>query len=111
MLAKLDAIVADFEQLEASLASPEVLSDQRKLRDASRRYKQMGPLIECIRKYRATTGDVEVARELLESASADERPSLQAELDAGTAELVRLEDELKVLLIPPDPNDGKNVIV
>jgi len=36
---------------------------------------------------------------------------LQAELDAGTAELVRLEDELKVLLIPPDPNDGKNVIV
>ena len=111
MLAKLDAIVADFEQLEASLASPEVLGDQRKLRDASRRYKQMGPLIECIRKYRATTGDVEVARELLESASADERPSLQAELDAGTAELVRLEDELKVLLIPPDPNDGKNVIV
>jgi peptide chain release factor 1 len=71
----------------------------------------MGPLIECIRKYRATTGDVEVARELLETASADERPSLQAELDTGTAELVRLEDELKVLLIPPDPNDGKNVIV
>ena len=60
MLAKLNAIVADFEQLEASLASPEVLGDQRKLRDASRRYKQMGPLIECIRRYRATTGDVEV---------------------------------------------------
>ncbi|NCX59653.1 MAG: peptide chain release factor 1 [Actinobacteria bacterium] len=111
MLAKLDAIVAEFEQLEASLASPEVLGDQRKLRDASRRYKQMGPLIECIRKYRSATGNVEAARELLESASADERVSLEEELRNGTAETERLEEELKVLLIPPDPNDGKNVIV
>jgi len=111
VLAKLDAILAEFEQLEASLASPEVLGDQRKLRDASRRYKQMGPLIECIRKYRSTTGNVEAARELLESASADERAPLEDELRDGTAEMERLEEELKVLLIPPDPNDGKNVIV
>ncbi len=111
MLAKLDAIVAEFEQLEASLASPEVLGDQRKLRDSSRRYKQMGPLVECIRKYQATNGDVEVARELLQTASPDERASLEAELHSGTAELERLADELKVLLIPPDPNDGKNVIL
>ena len=111
MLAKLDAILSEFEQLEASLASPEVLGDQRKLRDASRRYKQMGPLIECIRKYRSTTGNVEAARELLESATAEERAPLEEELRDGTAEMERLEEELKVLLIPPDPNDGKNVIV
>ena len=111
MLAKLDAILAEFEQLETSLTTPEVLGDQNKLRDASRRYKQMGPLIACIRDYKSTMGNVEAAKELLESASADERDSLETEMREGQARIERLEEDLKVLLIPPDPNDGKNVLL
>ena len=111
MLAKLDAILADFEQVETSLTTSEVLGDQYKLRDVSRRYKQMGPLVECIREYKSVLGNVEAAKELIESASVDERESLDTEMRQGLVRLQALEDELKVLLIPPDPNDCKNVIL
>ena len=111
MLAKLDAILAYFEQVETSLTTSEVLGDQYKLRDVSRRYKQMGPLVECIREYKSVLGNVEAAKELIESASVDERESLDTEMRQGLVRLQALEDELKVLLIPPDPNDGKNVIL
>ena len=111
MLAKLDAILADFEQVETSLTTSEVLGDQYKLRDVSRRYKQMGPLVECIREYKSVLGNVEAAKELIESASVDERESLDTEMRQSLVRLQALEDELKVLLIPPDPNDCKNVIL
>lgn len=111
MLAKLDAILADFGQLETSLTTSEVLSDQYKLRDVSRRYKQLGPLVECIREYKSVLGNVDAAKELIESASVDERASLDTEMRQGLVRLQELEDELKVLLIPADPNDGKNVIL
>ena len=111
MLAKLDAILADFEQLETSLTTSEVLGDQYKLRDVSRRYKQMGPLVECIREYKSVLGNVDAAKELIEVASVDERTSLDTEMRQGLVRLQELEDELKVLLIPADPNDGKNVIL
>ena len=111
MLAKLDAILADFEQVETSLTTSEVLGDQYKLRDVSRRYKQMGPLVECIREYKSVLGNVEAAKELIEMASVDERTSLDTEMRQGLVRLQALEDKLKVLLIPPDPNDGKNVIL
>ena len=111
VLAKLDAILADFEQVETSLTTSEVLGDQYKLRDVSRRYKQMGPLVECIREYKSVLGNVEAAKELIEMASVDERTSLDTEMRQGLVRLQALEDKLKVLLIPPDPNDGKNVIL
>ena len=111
MLAKLDAILADFEQVETSLTTSEVLGDQYKLRDVSRRYKQMGPLVECIREYKSVLGNVDAAKELIEMASVDERESLDTEMRQGLVRLQALEDKLKVLLIPPDPNDGKNVIL
>jgi peptide chain release factor 1 len=111
VLAKLDTILADFEKLEISLSSPEVLGDQHRLRDASRRYKQMGPLVECIRRYKSVLGNVEAARELIESANAQERQSLEVELHDGEAQIAELEEQLKILLIPPDPNDGKNVLL
>jgi len=111
VLAKLDAILADFEQVETSLTTSEVLGDQYKLRDVSRRYKQMGPLVECIREYKSVLGNVEAAKELIEVASVDERTSLDTEMRQGLIRLQALEDKLKVLLIPADPNDGKNVIL
>ena len=108
---RLERIEAEYEALEQSLASPEVLGDQAKLREASRKYKQQTPLVQCIREYKATVGNAEAARELLEMASGSEREALDAELSAAQEKIVELEERLKVLLLPPDPNDGKNVIV
>lgn len=111
MLERLAQIEAEFRQLEASLASPEVLADQAKLRDASRRYKQQTPLVECIREYQTVEGNAEAARELLDDAKGLEREQLQNELAVAEARIAELHDRLKVLLLPVDPNDGKNIIV
>ena len=78
MLDRLVQIDADYRALEESLASQEVLSDQAKLRDASRRYKQQTPLVLCIREYLDTEGNTEAARELLTDADGSEREQLQA---------------------------------
>ena len=111
MLERLDGIERDFLDLEASMATSDVLEDQNKLREVSRKYKQMTPLVECIRKYRAAAGNADAARELIADASGAERDQLQAELSSATAMIAKLEDELKVLLLPSDPNAGKNIIV
>ena len=67
--------------------------------------------MSAFRRYRSLEADLEAARELLADASGDERELARTELHATEEELARLEEELKVLLIPADPDDGKNVIV
>ena len=80
---RLDAIEAEFVELEASLGSAEVLGDQSRLREASRRYKQLTPLVECIREYKMTAGNIEAARELLEISTGDEHDLMKEEIQDG----------------------------
>jgi peptide chain release factor 1 len=108
---KLDSIETEFVELESSLGSPEVLGDQARLREASRKYKMMTPLVACIREIRKVRGDAEAARELAAETSGDERDAFRAEAAAAEARLEDLEEQLKVLLLPPDVNDGKSVIM
>ena len=111
MLDRLLEIEAEYQALEESLGSQEVLSDQAKLRDASRRYKQQTPLVTCIREYQDVSGNAEAARELMADAKGAEREQLQAELETAQSRMAELEERLKILLLPADPNDGKNLIV
>lgn len=111
MLDRLLEIEAEYRALEESLGSQEVLSDQAKLRDASRRYKQQTPLVTCIREYQDVSGNAEAARELMADAKGAEREQLQAELETAQSRMAELEERLKILLLPTDPNDGKNLIV
>ena len=108
---RLDAIEAEFNELETSLGSAEVLNDQSRLREASRRYKQMTPLVHCIREYKSTLGNIEAARELLEISSGEEHDQMKAEVQDGEIKLEELAERLRVLLLPPDPNEGKSVIM
>jgi peptide chain release factor 1 len=108
---RLASIERDYTELEVSLGSPEVLGDQNRLREASRKYKQLTPLIQCIRDLRQAKGDAEAAKELMAETSGDERDSFRAEAAAAEARVDELEELLKILLLPPDPNDGKNVIM
>jgi peptide chain release factor 1 len=111
VLDRLLEIEAEYRALEESLGSQEVLSDQAKLRDASRRYKQQTPLVTCIREYQDVAGNAEAARELMADAKGAEREQLQAELETAELRISELEERLKILLLPTDPNDGKNLIV
>ena len=101
----------EFVSLEASLSDPDIATDPARLRDVSRRYKDLTPVVECVRRHRARSADADAARELLADATDDERESLRVELAEAERDIAALEEELRVLMLPKDPNDGRPVIV
>jgi peptide chain release factor 1 len=111
MLERLADLEREYEEVLKQLSDPGVLSDRHALRDASRRRKALEPIVEAYREYRGATDDLAAAREMLPEASGDDREMLRAEIDDAEATIARLDEELKVLLLPRDPNDDKNVIV
>jgi peptide chain release factor 1 len=108
---RLQAVEDEFVSLESSLSDPEIGNDQARLRDVTRRYKDLTPVVDCVRRYRARTADAEAARELLAMATEDEREPLKAELSEAEADLESLAEELRLLMLPKDPNDGRAVIM
>jgi peptide chain release factor 1 len=111
MLERLRHVVDEFETLEQQLSDPEVLADSDQLRRVSKRFNELGPVVEAYRRRESRRADAEAAREMLVGASGDERDMLLAEIDAATSEADAVEDELRELMLPADPYDGKNVIV
>jgi peptide chain release factor 1 len=111
VLTRLAGLEEEYDAVEASLADPEVIADQQRLREASRRYKELQPVVACYRQLQARTGDLHTARELLAEARGDERELLDDEIVEAEADVDRLNEELRLLLLPRDPNDGKDVIV
>jgi peptide chain release factor 1 len=111
VLERLQDLEREYDAVEAQLADPAVLSDPTQLRRVSKRHKELTPVVDAYRRYLAFQSDLEAARELQAEASGDERELARAEVQSAEAELAELEEQLKVLLIPADPNDGKNVIV
>jgi len=106
------ALLDEHASMEALLSDPDVVSDQRRLRDVSRRYKELQPVVECIRRIESRRSDAAAATDLLElTDDATERDQLKTERDDATKDVDRLEEELKMLLLPKDPNDGRPVIL
>lgn len=102
----------EFRELESRLADPETHTDPTRLRSASQRYRELEPLVAAWARFQSRAGDLEAARELLAgAASADERAMADAEIADAEADLDRLEDELRELLIPRDPHAGRAVII
>ena len=107
--------LADLEQeladVEARISDPEVIADQARYRQASRRYKELETIVGAGRALRARRGDLAAAKEMLAEAAGDEREMAKEEVEAAEADIVRLDAELRELLLPKDPNDDKDVIV
>ena len=111
MLDRLEGLEAEYAQVAERLNDPAVLADHRAVRDAGRRLKELEPVVQVHRRYREVVDDLATALAMLEEAGADEREVLDAEIDDLQATKARLEDELKLLLLPRDPNDARDVIV
>ncbi|MHB8681304.1 MAG: peptide chain release factor 1 [Acidimicrobiales bacterium] len=94
-----------------ALADPAVVGDQARLRDVSRRHKELEALITTGRRLASAEGDVAAARDMLSEAAAEDRDIVRAELERAESDVASLEAELRELLVPRDPNDGRNVIV
>jgi peptide chain release factor 1 len=112
MFDRLDELEAELEKLESRLPEIYASGDQRAARDAGRRHAELKPVVDAYREYRAADAELTDARELLAGESdADMREYLASEIDAKEAELTALDGRIRELLVPRDPNDGKNVIV
>ncbi len=112
MFDQLDDLAAELEKLEAELPAIYAAGDRRAARDAGRREKELRPVVETYRSYRTAQHDLDEAREMLAAETdADMTTFLEGEIADRAAMIERLEAEIKDLLVPRDPNDGRNAIV
>jgi peptide chain release factor 1 len=111
VLDRLDALEEEFRAVEARLSDPEVFADNAAYVQLTRRHKELEPVVAAVRAHRQARDDLATAREMLDGSTGDDREMLRAEIAQAEAAIARLDDELKVLLLPKDPNDGRNVIV
>src|SRR5689334_12074816 len=111
MFDKLAAEEQRYEQLMARLGTSEVQSDAAEYRKSAKALAEVEPLVEKYREYKAVANDIRGAEELAASGDADMRELAKEELKALLARRDAVVAELKILLIPKDPNDEKNVIL
>ena len=109
--ARLVALADEFRELEARLADPATTSDPDRLRTVSQRYRELEPLVAAHHEHLARTGDLETAREMLDDPDPEGRAMAAEEVAAAEADLARLAERLRELLLPRDPHAGRAVIM
>jgi peptide chain release factor 1 len=112
MFERLDQIEARYEDLTRALASPEIIGDSAKYQKAAKAHSEITLVVEKYREYKdLKKGITESKAVLADEKDPEMRAYAQEELDNLEVRLIRVEEELKVLLLPKDPNDEKNVIL
>ncbi|MDE6536377.1 MAG: peptide chain release factor 1 [Muribaculaceae bacterium] len=112
LLEQIEGVDDRFAEVSTLITDPEVIADRKRYVELTREYKHLEKLCEVTGRYRAALNGRDEARELIETETDPEMRSLaKEELDSLTAEIERIEEELKTLLIPVDPEDSKNAIL
>jgi peptide chain release factor 1 len=104
-----EQIESRFAELSEQMADPEVIADNRRYAEVGRAYRSLEHAGELAREWRRAASDAEGAREMLSEDGGD--PEIRDMLDASENRLEELEDEIRLAMVEPDPNDAKNVIV
>jgi peptide chain release factor 1 len=112
MLEKLEQIETRYEELTSELSSPELLSDQAAYTKAAKQHRSLGEVVARYRELKSLKNQIAGARELVDTADDEEMRELaRVEIDTLQARLGQCEEDLRLLLLPRDPNDEKNVIL
>ena len=112
MFDKLEKIIERAQEIHQLLSDPAVAADQKRFRDLGRELRMLEPIVASYQRYKKASNDYKGSKELLESVSDPEMKALaQEEYDTLKVQVASLEEELKVLLVPQDPNDTKNFIM
>ncbi len=112
MFDRLDDLLRKFEEIMNELSEPDVVGNQERFRALMKEQSDLTPIVNAYKEYKKCSQDIEDSVAMLESESDDEmREMLKEELAASKKRVEELEKELKILLLPKDPNDEKNVIV
>ncbi|MDD6213536.1 MAG: peptide chain release factor 1 [Clostridiales bacterium] len=112
MFDRLEDIIIRFEELQAELSNPDVASDQNQFRKLMKEQAELQPLVDAYLAYKKAKQDVEDSLALLEEESDEEmREMAKEELADARKRVEEMEQTMKILLLPKDPNDDKNVVV
>ncbi|MBR7012907.1 MAG: peptide chain release factor 1 [Muribaculaceae bacterium] len=112
LLQRLDGLDARFEEIGTLITDPNVIADQRRYVKLTKEYKSLETLLGATNRYRKLLEDIEQAKLVLDSETDEDlRAMAREEIDANQAALPKLEEEIKLLLIPEDPEDSKNVVL
>ena len=112
MFDKLEEVVARYEELNQMLVSPEVLADSKKMIECNKAINEITEIVEKYKEYKKYVDDIEFIKESFKTEKdPDMKEMLNEELKEAEEKLPSLEEELKILLLPKDKNDDKNVIV
>ena len=101
----------ELASVQRDLGDPAVVTQPGRLLELSRRNKDLEALIDAGRRLSQAEADVSTARQLLAEAAGDDRELVRTELETAERDVAELEERLRLLLVPSDPNDGRNVIV
>lgn len=112
ILQKLEGVKSRFEEVGKQLTMPDVMNNMKKYIGLNKEYKELQPVIEAYNEYKDTLSNIKSAREILSTEKDEEmREMAKEELDALTEIIGPMEENLKMLLLPADPQDRKNAIL
>jgi len=108
---KLDGIEKRFEDLTRQMADPELISDNDRYRKVSKQQSELGDVVAKYREWKKVHADLEGARQMLTEADPELQQMAAADVLQLEPELAQIENDLKILLLPKDPLDEKNVVL
>ncbi len=112
MFEKLQKLVLKFEEVQNKLSDPDVLQDYNKMAEYGKELKELTPIIKMFKEYNMVINEINDAKELIKIEEEQEMKAMFNEtILENEAKLTKFEEELKIMLLPKDPNDGKNAIL
>ena len=111
MFDRLNQMEARYEELGTELSDPTLLGDQKKFQTVAKQHRDLEPTVDKLRQFRAVQQGVNDAKVMLAEADPDIRSMAEEELATLEPRLLTIEEELRVLLLPKDPNDDKNIVI
>jgi len=111
-LGKLHSLKLKFEEVGQQLTDPQIISDQKRYVSLNKEYRELEPLVEAYETYKNILSNIDFSKQILSSEKDDEmREMAKGEIDSLTTQKEKIEEEIKLLLIPSDPEDEKNAIL
>lgn len=113
MFSRLESAEKRYEEINQSLCDAETIADQNKYKILMKEYKNLTPIVEKYREYKKEESNLDEAKEILSESGSDKdlKEMAEAEIESAKEKIEKISEELKILLLPKDPNDERNVII
>lgn len=112
ILEKLEGLFEKYETISAQITDPDVINDMKRYIQLNREYKELGPIVDAAKRYRDATSNLQAAKNMFANEKDDDMKEMaRGEIEELEPVIAKMEEDIKLMLIPADPQDGKNAIV